>query len=340
MKRYLNKSLGLLVVSGIMLLLVSCLKNNQYYVDFSQYKPSVELPLSAVHVNLPFAEAIDVSETPVEYPIVINVASVNPLNKPVTATLQVDKAYLDQYNALQDAAAQKAQADYLAADPSHTVNDENYPADYEPYELLPDSLYTVDSWNLEVPAGKREAKLTLKIATAKMDLEGNYIIPFTIAQSSIAISNWNHLMINFTPKNKYDGVYTVTGTFVDKTNAAFTSKYPLKISLITQGASSVAYFANDLNGGTFGYPFSNAGAGSYYGNWAPVFIFDNNNNVVQVVNYYGQGTNSSARSGRIDPAGINKYDPATKTLQVSYYMVQSGADRCHFEEKFEYNGPR
>ncbi|MGH2642685.1 MAG: DUF1735 domain-containing protein [Chitinophagaceae bacterium] len=340
MKRYLNKTGGVIILAAGIFLMSSCLKNNNFYTDFSHYKPSIELPLAATYVNLPFPEAIDVSNQPVEYPVVINVASVNPLNQTVTATLAVDKAYLDQYNAQQDAATKQKQADYLAADPSHKVSDKDYPDDYDPYELLPDSLYTADSWNLTVSAGQRQARMNFKIATSKMDLDGKYVLPVTITQASIDISSWNHLMIYFTPKNKYDGKYTVTGKFVDMTNPAFTDKYPMSVSLVTQGASSVAYFDNDLNGGTFGYLFYTGTGGSYYGNWAPVFIFDNDNNVVEVVNYYGQGTNSSKRSGRLDPAGVNKFDPATKTLKVSYYMVQAGADRCHFEENFDYKGPR
>lgn len=340
MKRYLNKICGFIAIGSGILFLSSCLKNNQYYVDFSKYKPSIELPLAAVNVNLPFAQAIDVSDQPIEYPVVINVASVDPLNQAVTATLSVDKSYLDQYNAGQDAATKQKQTAYLAADPSHTVNDAGYPDDYEPYELLPDSLYAVDNWNLTVPAGQRQARMTFKITTAKMDLNAKYILPVTVTQSSINISSWNHLMIYLTPKNKYDGKYTVTGKFVDYTNSAFTDKYPMSVSLVTQGANSDAYFDNDLNGGTFGYLFSTGTGGSYYGNWAPVFIFDNNNNVVDVVNYYGQATNPQKRAGRIDPAGVNKFDPATRTLQVSYYMIQAGADRCHFEETFKYKGPR
>ncbi len=104
---------------------------------------------------MPFALALDVSTTPTTYYAVVNVASVNVPTAPVTATLQVDQAGLDAYNADQDAAAKKAQQDYLAADTSHKVTDDNYPTDYVPYEMLPDSVYSIASFDATIPAGQR-----------------------------------------------------------------------------------------------------------------------------------------------------------------------------------------
>ncbi len=127
MKQTKNKFLGLLLVAGLAFSLQSCLKNSNFYQDFSKGSPAVELPLSAKYVNKPFALALDVSPTPTTYYAVVNVASVDVPSSPVTAKLQVDQAFLNQYNADLDAAAKKAQQDYLAADPTHKVTDSKYP---------------------------------------------------------------------------------------------------------------------------------------------------------------------------------------------------------------------
>src|SRR5690242_6478213 len=131
MKQIKNKYLGLLLIAGLVFSLQSCLKNGKYYQDFSKGSPAVELPLAAKYVNGPLAVSFDVSSTPITYYAVVNVASVNVPTSPVTATLAIDQAYLDQYN-----------ADQAAADPNYT-----------PFELMPDSTYQISSMDLTIPAG-------------------------------------------------------------------------------------------------------------------------------------------------------------------------------------------
>lgn len=315
MKRDLNKFIVLILIGCIALSLGSCLKNNKYYNNFTDYEASIELPLAASKANKPFAVSFDVADTPTTYYAVVNVASVEKLNAAVTATLGIDSAYLNQYN-----------ADQLAADP-----------DYEPYELMPDSTYHIDSYEVTVPAGERQARVKIMISTSKMDASGNYVLPFTITKASIPVSSWNHLLMNIGAKNKYDGVYETTGTFNDYANAGWSGNYPKSTQLVTQGLRSVGYA--DVQAGGFGYVFSTGAALSQFGNFAPVFTFDDNGNVVSVSNYYDDPLPRN-REARIDPAGINKYNFDTKTLEVSYFMIQSGADRGHMTEKLVYKKAR
>lgn len=320
MKQFKNKYLGLLLLAGIAFTLPSCLKNGEFATDFSKGAPAVELPLAAVHANGPIAISFDVSATPATYYAVVNVASVNKPSSPVTATLGVDAAFLDAYNAAQ-----------TAADPDN----------YVPYELMPDSTYSLASWDATIQPGHREDSLPIQIFTSKMAPGHNYLLPLTITKSSIAISNWNHLMLNIGAKNQYDGKYSVTGTFVDLTVAAFTGYYPKPVSLVTQGLSSVAYFDNILGG--FGYVFDTDGTGSlsYFGNFDPVFTFDDQGNVIKVTNYYSDPAPRS-RSAQLDtsPGTVNKFDFATKSLDVSYYFMQAGNIRGKIHEVWTYKGSR
>lgn len=320
MKKFKNKYLGLLLLAGIAFTLPSCLKNNQYYTDFSKGAPAVELPLAAVHANAPISVSFDVSSTPATYYAVVNVASVDKPSSPVTATLALDEAYLNSYNAAQ-----------TAADPDN----------YVPFELMPDSTYSIASFDATIPAGQREDSLPIQIFTNKMAPGHNYVLPLTIIKSSLDISNWNHLMLNIGAKNAFDGKYTVNGTFVDVTTPAFTGAYPKPVSLVTQGLSTDAYFDGLLGG--FGYVFDTDGLGdlSYFGNWAPVFTFDADGNVTKVTNYFSDAAPRS-RNSQLDtsPGTVNKFDFATKTLDVSYYFMQAGNIRGKIHEIWKYNGPR
>lgn len=318
MKQYKIKYSRIFLIAGLIFAMQSCLKNNGYYVDFSKGAPAVELPYAAVESNAPFALSLDIVDTPTTYYAAINVASVNVPNTVTTATLGVDSAYLTQYNNAQ-----------LAIDSSNQT-----------YELLPDSTYSIPSWDASIPAGSREFLVPIKFFTSKIDPGHVYILPLTIVKSSLAISSWNHLMINVGAKNKYDGKYTVTGTFVHN-NASFTGSYPKTVGLVTEGAATNAYFDYGVNGGTFGYGFSNAGSGSYFGNWAPVFTFDADGNVTKMSNYYADPAPRS-RDAQLDtsPGTVNKYDFATQSMDVSYYFIQSGGVVAKIHEIWTYKGPR
>ena len=78
---------------------------------------------------------------------------------------------------------------------------------------------------------------------------------------------------------------------------------------------------------------------SGYGSFAPVFKFDANDNVIAVTNFWGQPA-GNGRSARLDPSGINKYDAATKTIKVKYWLVQAGNDRTVFDEVFVWKKSR
>lgn len=317
MKQNKNKYLRLLVIAALVFCLQSCLKNNSFYTDFSKGKPAVELPLAAAHANAPIAVSFDVSNTPASYFAVVNVASVNKPTTPVTATLALDVDFMNAYN------------DTLSAsDP-----------DFVPFELLPDSTYTIGSLDVTIAAGHREDSIPIHIFTNKMAPGHNYMLPLTIVKSSIAISSWNHLMLNIGAKNVFDGKYSVTGTFVDLTSPAFSGDYPKTVSLVTQGLSTDAYFDGDLGG--FGYVFYTGTGYSYFGNWAPVFTFDADGNVTAVSNYFTDAAPRS-RNSQLDtsPGTVNKFDFATKSLDVNYYFMQAGAIRGKIHEIWTYKGSR
>jgi len=155
--------------------------------------------------------------------------------------------------------------------------------------------------------------------------------------------NRNTQVVGLTIRNKYDGEYTMTGTMVDVTSAALVAKSPQRVHLITTGTNSVYLHNAGTNVASFKdlFPILSGTAESAYGSFTPEFTFDANNNVISVVNAYGQPA-ANGRSASIDPSGVNKWDPATKTLRVKWFMTQPPTPgiRTTFDFTFTYVGPR
>jgi len=161
----------------------SCLKDGQYYTDFTKITASVDLPLAASNNNNPVPFAYDAAAASPSIPVVVNLASAQPLNSTTTATLAVDATYLDSYN---------------------TANGTDF-------QLMPADAYTVDSWDVSIPAGKRVDSMVVHFDFTKIDLTQSYILPITISQASQPIEQWNHLMLNIQVKNQFDADYSCTG---------------------------------------------------------------------------------------------------------------------------------
>lgn len=246
--------------------------------------------------------------------------------------------------------------DLVSADPSLT--------------LLPASEYVVDLLNAKIAAGQLLDTLEITIPKSS-NLDPNAIyglgLELISADNGFEVTgNMKEVLIKITVKNKYDGVYNVTGSWLDVAPVAvnYTSRYPLTYELVTTGPSSVNVCMT-INGElTPGYLFYNNGAGGYYGSWGLQCFFDPATDAVtEVRNYFGDPANpatgvgnpaagsgapnysaSNSRRAQLDPSGINAYDPATKTVHIKYFMYQptvvASGPRASFDETWEYTGPR
>jgi hypothetical protein len=295
--------------------LTSCLKNGKYYIDFAGVGASVDLPLAASNSNGIVAFSYAATVTTTSIPVYVNLASPKPLGTAVTATLAIDTAFLNAYN---------------------TNNGTTY-------SVLPDSVYSaVNGWSRTIPAGQRLDSTYITFDFTKLDLTQNYILPITIQTASVPIEQWNHLLLYISVKNQWDGHYTVTGTFKDVSNAAFTADYPMDIFLLTSGPNSVD-IQNNLLGGV-GYVFLNAGNATYYGSFGIRMFISNNGTITSVVNTYGQPA-ANTRSAQLDPSGINAVD-GSGNVDVKYFMIQPSvipappSIRSYFSEHYQYLGPR
>lgn len=231
--------------------------------------------------------------------------------------------------------------------------------------LLPAEEYSI---NLDgvIKAGQIVDTLELEIKKSS-NLDPNKIyglgLELVSADNGYQVAaNLKEVLIKIVVKNKYDGIYKVTGTFSDisSAGASFTSRYPLTYFLITTGPTS-ADVCMVINGEIVpGYLFKTPTGGSYYGRWGLQIFFDPATDAVsELRNYYGDPVNpanfigdpsggsgapdyiaSNSRQAALDPTGINAYDEATKTIRIKYFMLQPSTvptgPRCFFDETWEY----
>jgi|GEM_PF-256830 len=259
-------------------------------------------------------------------------ASKTDLQKPVTVTLKaMDQSYIDAKNA---------------------ANGTNY-------TLLPSSIYTLVAQpgvsiganadlTLNFAGGDFAKNIIFNVDGSKVDLSKQYAVAYVITNfggfskkhdGTSGVSQ-DTILSTIAIKNKYDGNYDVTGSYTDANIPAATGVYPYNVNFETISGSANDVFNVTLD--DYGFLF-NVGDGtqSAYGSFSPEFHFDPaTNQLVSVVNAYGQGSGSHHRSAKLDPTGVNAYDPGTKTLKVKYIMVSDGVDRCHFDETYTYKGPR
>jgi hypothetical protein len=127
----------------------------------------------------------------------------------------------------------------------------------------------------------------------------------------------------------------------DFANGGLLGRYPMDVYLITTGSNSVVMQDNAI--GSPSHSISSGGGVSYYGSFAPKFIFDpsGNGTITSVVNFYGQPA-GNGRSAEIDPSGANKMS-SDMSIDVNYWMNQPAVflpHRTSFKEHFTYVGPR
>ena len=216
------------------------------------------------------------------------------------------------------------------------------------YAPMPADVFTAPA-SITIPAGSLQGSGKLSVNISKLLTYGSSFATglriTAVSGGSGQIQTFNSkIPIVIQVKNQYDGEYTVTGTMVDYSNAGLKGPYPWDVYLVTSGPNQVRLFDNDLKKDFYHkiQDSVNGNADSYYGTFGVVFNFDADGNVTSVVNLYGQPS-SGGRSATLDPSGINKYDPATGSLDVKYWMDQPSVitpHRTSFDEHFEFVGAR
>lgn len=263
------------------------------------------------------------------YPVAIPISASEPIAVPVTAaransdltaTFKVDAAAVDAYN-------------------EEHADDE----DFEPFTLLPSTSYSITSLTVSIPKGTLDVDLEIKVNSLTLGLDDKYMLPLTLVSiggddKAVLAQNYKQVLLYVQLKNRFDGKYKTTGTMVDALNSGLSGPYPWNTGLVTLGANKAGIYDYDYTEGIY-HKILSGTANSYYGNFGVVINFDADNNVTSVQNNYVDPAPRS-RTPVLDPSGVNKWDPVTKTLKIKYFMYENGAKRTSFDETFTYVGSR
>jgi hypothetical protein len=212
-------------------------------------------------------------------------------------------------------------------------------------QVLDPSLWSIP-FNTTISAGSKNVMLPLTITnTTTLNPNLSYGIALTITQSSSGFQiaeNQKTVLVIFSVKNKYDGVYLLTG-FHNRT--PYTFPYETEVHLITTGPSSVIFYWPDA--GSVGHPIGvGVGSMSWYGpTVAPNIEFDPATDLV--TNVFNSGIGGppidmfpGPYDGVTTPPGprIMRFDPADRSILVDWRY--SANNLRAFFDNLEYIGPR
>jgi hypothetical protein len=329
----MKKILNFLLVAFLIFAAGACLED-QGFTDIQKSKNFIPVVSLLGTENGRYSVAVQISSSE---DVTLTVATPSTSSDLVITFKNDGQAAVDAYN-IELTKEAIARGDSL---PDGTVD----PAKFKPFILLPESVYTIPSLSVTAPKGTRSTNFVVKVNSAAMSLTEKYVLPLTIASVSgdpnaVISANQKSILAYVQLKNKYDGLYKVTGTLTDVVVPAITGFYPWKVALVTNGANQVLLYDNDA-GFALRHLILNGTALTSYGNVGVAFDFDPATNKVTNASNFLVDPAPRSRTIVLDPTGVNTWDPATKTLQVKYFLYQGGTlKRTSFDETYKFTGDR
>lgn len=234
----------------------------------------------------------------------------------------------------EDPATEDVKVSLSLANSTTLINEYNT-KNHTSYVEFPSSLYTLEGNSLDVviPKGQKDAILKFKTNAINFDPSLTYALGITIKsidKNGYTVSgNYKNIIVTFGAKNKYDGVYTLTG-FHNRT--PYDYPYETEVELRTVNANTVVCYWPDASSNGHPIGIGPGNSMSWYGAAiAPAFTFDSSTNkIANAYNTGGATVISLYTSAQGSGALSNNYDPATKTIKVSW-MYNNNALRAFFD---------
>ena len=206
--------------------------------------------------------------------------------------------------------------------------------------ILPTNAYTIQSLTVNFKAGKRLSdSLVINMNTDLLDPTKKYGLGLTlesVSKAGVVIpSNLKNVVLVFTIKNKYDGIYSIRAHMLhpsdrDPNWTRTPFNYPYDIHLVTTGPRTVEWI-NTAFGDGF-HPLSTPGV-SGFGSTRVAMEFDANDKLIAVWNAFPNPANgrafniNNAASWVINGVDVpinNRYDPVAKKIYAAFFMTQPG----------------
>jgi hypothetical protein len=205
------------------------------------------------------------------------------------------------------------------------------------YTLLPSSLYTLpNGLDVTIAKGTKDANFTMNVKTTDFNPALVYAIFVKVTavdKAAYTISgNFNYKLLTIAVKNKYDGVYSyegqMSGNFTGWLYSPDAFVWPGDVGLATLGANKVAildrYYTWSSGQRKLPALFGSGYGFNAYGGNEPGLTFDLSTNAITAVT---NDATAPATIYTLDPTYTNKYDPATKTIDVRFNLTRPANDR-------------
>ena len=173
---------------------------------------------------------------------------------------------------------------------------------------LPAGSYSLSTTDPVIKAGERSvSNIELMVNNSNLlDPNISYGVGITITTVSAGYQlaqNSKDMVIGFTIKNKYDGIYRLQGRH---NRSPFTFPYDVTIHMVTTGPNSVIFYWPEVK--SIGHPIgTGVGATSWYGvGIAPEVVFNSTTDLVTDVFNKTPGTVITMFTGA--GAGISRFD--------------------------------
>lgn len=321
MKRILTISAAAIALSVVV---SSCLKDKtfedqEHGIQVAEVK-AVAFPLAA---SSPVLGSINSQTTSQEFQLPnITLEQEGNATSDVTVTVALKNSLVDDAN---------------AADPSLGLT------------ILPATDYTVSTTSVVIPAGSKfsDALKLIIPNSATLDPTATYALGFTITAVSSGYTiaaNQKELVVGFSIKNKYDGVYTMKiqsrgwAAYGISDDPEPSYEYPEDFDFITVGASSNSILSN-YRGDNLLPAFSTGGGPTAFGATTPLFVFDASDKLIDVRNTTPD--DGRGRACELNPAVTDsRYDPATKTVYAAFIMKQNGRPNQYFYDTLTFTHER
>lgn len=304
----------------------SCLNDlEDHYGGFASSPALAELAEAPSAATGMISREIKDPTQPLTVNFKVNIATPKRLSSATTVTLAFDNTILDLYNAERGLTGDNA----LIPIPLDALTFNGYTVTIPGGELMTDWIITIDPTQVNDLVAKAYA-LPVKIVSA---------------DNGVGVSgNYGARIMRVLARNKYDGIYTVDGTYEDYVTATWSGKYPRTIHLIT--VSQYEVDRNDVPGYGVGfYRFLNGTADSYFGGFQLGFKFDADDNLIEVYNFAAEDANPNGRAAVLtdNPENEHKFNSVDHSIDVEFIFYQETVtlqNRGLITEHWTYVGPR
>lgn len=309
----MKKYFSLLILSVAVFSLSSCLKDDKEVIQADNSPSVVEFrnpvaigsPSGAVYPMFPKSFGLDAAS--VTYSVTVAYTGATGAPQDIPLTFDIYDAAVTAYNTQQSSSL----------------------------TIMPTSLYTLNTPSATIAKGTFFTTVSFTFSPQSFDFTKTYGLAVRIKSATGAniSSNFGTIILAIGAKNKYDGVYKVTGSLTDA-NGVYRGFYPTEVEFRTIDAQTVNVYNRDF-GGNY-YIFNRISDDAYLNGGSLRFKFDTATDKLLTITTQAGG---AFQGGAVlDVTGNTMvFSGGAGTLNAKW---KAGAGRYTVDETYKYSGAR